>query len=561
MSSISKEQRKNIELAIIKIAKKHIISGVCLYGSKVAGYARPNSDFDVIIVLEDYAYVLKYVYLKESEIELSALVVDRKSLERDANSAFLGEFVIGRLLHIYESLINPELFRKLEAVYKKRVILEEISEMVRSTNILCTELTFPLEYIMFSKIRRRSILYPNALYSYSKIYTGQNSQHNIEFALNGYRQALKDILEEDDNLLILRSNGNLVQISERRVDVQRSMKVASLKLTKRMQEFASYFIHAYAGRHTLQYIIKEAEAKINRHKKYPVELPKFISNPKEYYWKLPEGFLIIDDKNWLDAYAESKGLFEYTISSKHKLGSTRSSTGSFTLIDLNDGSRQKTIVVKEFAKSKAVRWTDLKIWPAYDQSIGKCRIDPLFRLGNEYKALRYIRFLGLNTPIIESVVLGKKMLITEFIEGKLISDIIKNCLKNNTTEGLDWIKVAGEGFAIIHADRSTLGNIKPRDFIISKDTLYITGIEQFGFKSGDPVLDIIHFVSEGLKRTRNTVIAKQITKQFLYGYSKETTVDYIKKLTNAKYYDELFYPLLTPAVAQTIKKELSTFTQ
>ena len=74
-------------------------------------------------------------------------------------------------------------------------------------------------------------------------------------------------------------------------------------------------------------------------------------------------------------------------------------------------------------------------------------------------------------------------------------------------------------------------------------------------------MDIIHFVSQGLKRTRNTVIAKEITKQFLYGYSKETTMDYIKKLTSAKYYGELFYPLLTPAVAQTIKKELSTFNQ
>ena len=561
MSNISKEQRKNIDLAVIKIAKKHIVSGVCLYGSKVAGYARPNSDFDVIIVLEDYTYVLKYVYLKESEIELSALVVDRKCLERDANSAFLGEFVIGRLLHVYESLVNPELFRKLETVYKKRVILEEISDIVRSTNILCTELTFPLEYIMFSKIRRRSILYPNALYSYSKIYTGQNSKNNIEFALDGYRQALKDILEEDDQLLILRSNGSLMQISEKRVDVQRSMKVASLKLTKRMQEFASYFIHAYAGRHTLQYIIKEAEAKINRHKEYPGDLPMFISNPKEYYWKLPEGFLIMDDKNWLDAYAESRGLFGYAISSKHKLGSMRSTTVSFALFDLNDNSRKKTIVVKEFAKSKAARWTGLKMRPAYDPRVGKYRIDPLFKLGNEYKALRYIRFLGLNSPIIESVVVGKKMLITEFIEGKLISDIIKNCLKNNVTDGLDWIKLAGEKIATIHADGSTLGNIKPRDLIISKDTLYITGIEDFGFKSGDPVLDIIHFVSQGLKRTRNTIIAKQITKQFLYGYSKETTMDYIKKLIDVKYYGELFYPLFTTAVAQTIRKELTTITQ
>jgi hypothetical protein len=38
-------------------------------------------------------------------------------------------------------------------------------------------------------------------------------------------------------------------------------------------------------------------------------------------------------------------------------------------------------------------------------------------------------------------------------------------------------------------------------------------------------------------------------------------MDYIKKLIDVKYYGELFYPLFTTAVAQTIRKELTTFTQ
>ncbi|MGB8023135.1 MAG: nucleotidyltransferase domain-containing protein, partial [Nitrososphaeraceae archaeon] len=433
MSSISKEQRKTIEISVRKIAKKHKVVGTCLYGSRVAGYARPESDYDLIIVLEDYAYILKYVYLKEAELELSALVVDRNSLERDAESAFLGEFVVGRLLHIYETITNAELFRRLEIVYKKRVILEEISDIVRSTNILSTEITFPLEYIMFSKIRHRSLLYRNALYSFYKTYTGQNSVHNIEFALNGYQQALKEILEVDNEMLILRSRGNLVQISEKRVDVKRSMRVASLKLTKKFQEFTSYIIHAYAGRHTLQYVVKEAEAKITRQKKYSIELPKFISTPRECYWKLPEGLLIIDDTDWLDTIANSNGFSRYVISNRFRLG--KSTSVVHTMSDPDDDSRKKTIVVKKLAKSKAIGWSS---------SARNYKVDPLFRLSIEYKALRYIRLLGLNSPVIESVVLGKKILVTEFIEGILISDIMKNCLNRNTIDGLGWIKVAGE---------------------------------------------------------------------------------------------------------------------
>jgi tRNA A-37 threonylcarbamoyl transferase component Bud32/predicted nucleotidyltransferase len=548
MSSISKEDRKNIEISVRKIAKKHKVVGVCLYGSRVAGYARPESDYDLIIVLDDYAYILKYVYLKEAELELSALVVDRNSLERDAESAFLGEFVVGRLLHIYETITNAELFRRLEIVYKKRVILEEISDIVRSTNILSTEITFPLEYIMFSKIRHRSLLYRNALYSFYKTYTGQNSVHNIEFALNGYQQALKEILEVDNEMLILRSHGNLVQISEKRVDVKRSMRVASLKLTKKFQEFTSYIIHAYAGRHTLQYVVKEAEAKITRQKKYSIELPKFISTPRECYWKLPEGLLIIDDKDWLDTIANSNGFSRYVISNKFRLG--KSTSVVQTMSDPDDDSRKKTIVVKKLAKSKAIGWS---------ASARNYKVDPLFRLSIEYKALRYIRLLGLNSPVIESVVLGKKILVTEFIEGILMSDIMKNCLNRNTIDGLGWIKVAGEKIGMIHADKSTLGDINPSSLIIRKGTLYITGAEQFGFRSGDPVWDIVSFIGRGLKRTSNTIIAKQIVKEFLAGYSQEMTMEYMKKLINTKHYLELFYPLLTPTVAQTVKKEISNF--
>jgi tRNA A-37 threonylcarbamoyl transferase component Bud32/predicted nucleotidyltransferase len=548
MSSISKEQRKTIEISVRKIAKKHNVVGVCLYGSRVAGYARPESDYDLIIVLEDYAYILKYVYLEEAELELSALVVDRNSLERDAESAFLGEFVVGRLLHIYESITNAELFRRLEIVYKKRVILEEISDIVRSTNILSTEITFPLEYIMFSKIRHRSLLYPNALYSFYKIYTGQNSVHNIEFAINGYQQALKEILEVDNEMLILRSRGNLVQISEKRVDVQRSMRVASLKLTKKFQEFTSYIIHAYAGRHTLQYVVKEAEAKITRQKKYSIELPTFISTPRECYWKLPEGLLIIDDKDWLDTIANSNGFSRYVISNSFRLG--KSTSVVHTMSDPDDDSRKKTIVVKKLAKSKAIGWSS---------SATNYKVDPLFRLGIEYKALRYIRLLGLNSPVIESVVLGKKILVTEFIEGMLISDIMKNCLNRNTIDGLRWIKLAGEKIGIIHADKSTLGDINPSSLIIRKGTLYITGAEQFGFRSGDPVWDIVSFISRGLKRTSNIIIAEQIIKEFLEGYSEEMTMEYMKKLINTKHSLELFYSLLTPTVAQIVKKEISNY--
>lgn len=556
MSNISSEHLKIIDNCVNKIAKNNELVGVCMYGSKVAGYSRPNSDFDIIVVLENYPFIVKYVYLKESKIEVSALLVDRQSLEKDARTAFLGEFVVGRLLHIYDAILNPDLFKRIETIYKKRVIIEEIFDIVRSNNILSTEISFPLDFIMFSKIKRRSLLYPNALYSYYKIYNCESASRNIDFALDGYRRALNEILNEDKELLDKNPSDNSLHISEKRILINKSGKIDSLKLGKKLQDLSSYLIHVYAGRVIFRYAVKEAQSKIKRQKKHELNLPLFMSSPRESYWKLPEGVLILNSRRWLDIIANNVSFQRYSISNKRRLGNVNSRTICFTLKNHDDNSH-KTIVVKQYAKTKGVKWAALNVWTSQGR---RFKVDPLFRLGNEYKALRYIRKLGLNTPTIESVILGKRLLVTEFIKGNSLADIIQYSL-NETDEynNIDFIKAAGEQIATIHNDKSTLGNIKPKNLIIRGNSLYFTGVDQFGFHSGDPIWDIVQFICRGLKKTTDSTVASKVVRGFLFGYSNEITAEYIKKLSRSKRYIESFYPLISPVVARSIKREIRAF--
>jgi tRNA A-37 threonylcarbamoyl transferase component Bud32/predicted nucleotidyltransferase len=557
MASYSTEQLKIIVNCVNKIAKNNSIVGVCLYGSKVAGYSRPNSDFDIIVVLENYSFIVKYVYLEESEVEISALVVDRESLEKDARAAFLGEFVIGRLLHIYDAIVNPEFFKRIETIYKKRVIIEEIFDIVRSANILSTEISFPLDFIMFSKIKKRCLLYPNALYSYYKIYNCENGGKNVDFALDGYQRALKEIINEDKDLLDKSPSGDSFQISEKRILVNKNGRIASLKLGKKLQDLGSYLVHVYAGRVTFRYAVKEAQLKIHRQKKQQLNLPMFMSSPKQSYWKLPEGLLIFNSKNWLDLIAKNVNFMRYSISNKHRLGKVDSRTVRFTLTNLDDNSN-KVMVLREYSKTKGIKWAALSLWTS---QVKRFKLDSLFRLGNEYKALRYIRNLGLNTPTIESVILGKRLLVTEFIKGNLLEDVIKNSLNEDYEHNnINWIKIAGEQIARIHNDKSTLGNIKPKNLIIRGNLLYFTNVDQFGFHSGDPIWDIVQFLCRGLKQTSNSVVASKVVREFLLGYSNEITVEHIKKLSRSKRYIESFYPLISPVVARAIKKEIRELT-
>ena len=506
-----------------------------MYGSKAAGYARPDSDVDLLIALENYPYVVKYVYLSESGVKVSALVVDRSALERDAKGAVLGEFVVGRLLHVYEPIVNAEFFAGIERIYKRRVILEEVQDIVNSTGVLSTEIAFPLEFVAFSKIKRRMALYPGAVYSYYKTYT--TSKHNLAFALEGYRKALADIMTEDRELFAARQDG-LLQISGRRIFVEKGK--TRLKLTKRLQEFGSYFVHTYAGRQIMYLFVSEAESKLRRRVGKPGELPDFMARPRGTYWTLPEGKLIIDSKDWLSELG-------YSVARKKRLGNVNSRTMLYVL-ERDYGK----IVVKELAKTKAVKWAALSMWTA---PVKRFRVDPLFRLGSEYKAIRYIRSLGLRTPGIEALVIDRKILVTRFIEGITLADVIRDCIKDRGRASL--LGEAGAQIAKIHNSGSTLGNVKPKNVIVSGgNDLYFTDVEQFVFQAGDPAWDLAQFISWGLKGTRNSEAAAEITRKFLQGYVGVAGNKNIARLAKSRRHVESFYPVLAPSVARAIKKEI-----
>src|SRR5918999_3282619 len=543
MSSISPQELKVIRRCINKVAKSRTMIATCIYGSRVAGYNRPDSDIDLLIVLENYPYVVKYAYYRESNTKVSALAVDSNALLRDAQSAFLGEFVVGRLLHIYEPIANAEFLAMIEHTYKRRVILEEVRDILESTGVLGTEILFPPEFVAFSKIKRRMSLYASAAYSYYKTYT--TSKRNLEFALDGYLRAVEDIIAEDGEIFAPRQDG-LLQISDKHIFLEKGQ--IHLKLTKRLRELSSYVVHTYAGRKIMHFAINEAESKIRRRVRLMMKLPDFMLCPRKAYWRLPEGILIIDARNWLQDLSQHLG--SYSVTKKRRLGNKTSRT---TMYVLKDSSDEYKIAVKEVAKSKALKWTMVGLW---NEPVKRFRMDPLLRIGSEYKAIRYMRSIGLRTPIIEAVVLDRKLLVTRFVDGITLADVIKDCMVGKG--GASLISKAGAEIAKIHTAGATFGNIKPKNIIVSeKDLLYFTDVEQFIFNAGDPAWDVAQFISWGLKSTHNSKMASTITKEFVEGYMSVGDPSSISRLAKSKRYIESFYPMLVPSLVQTIKKEIN----
>jgi tRNA A-37 threonylcarbamoyl transferase component Bud32/predicted nucleotidyltransferase len=542
MSSISLEELKIIQKCVTKVAKGRTMVASCIYGSKVAGYNRPDSDIDLLIVLENYPYVIKYAYYHESNTKVSALAVDSNALLRDAQSAFLGEFVVGRLLHIYEPIANAEFLAMIEHTYKRRVILEEVRDILESTGVLGTEILFPLEFVAFSKIKRRMSLYASAAYSYYKTYT--TSKRNLEFALDGYLRAVEDIIAEDGEIFASRQDG-LLQISDKHIFLEKGQ--IHLKLTKRLRGLSSYVVHTYAGRKIMHFAINEAESKIRRRVRLMMKLPDFMLCPRKAYWRLPEGILIIDARNWLQDLSQHLG--SYSVTKKRRLGNKASRT---TMYVLKDSSDEYKIAVKEVAKSKALKWTMVGLW---NEPVKRFRMDPLLRIGSEYKAIRYMRSIGLRTPIIEAVVLDRKLIVTRFVDGITLADAIRDYMRGKGDASL--IRKAGAEIAQIHTAGATLGNIKPKHIIVNENDLYFTNVEQFMFNAGDPAWDVAQFISWGLKNSRDSKIAATITRDFVEGYMSVGDSSNILSISKGKRYIESFYPVLAPSIAHTIKNEIN----
>ena len=535
MPSLSDRELEILDRCINRAAKGRKVAAACVYGSKVAGYARPDSDIDILLVLDDYPYRVKYAYMEESGSKVSALIVDKKSLENDAARAQLGEFVVGRLLHIYHPLAGGEFLQHVEDTFKRRVMIEEMHALVKSTGVLATEVWFPLEYVAFSKIKHRAAMYPNAAYSYYRTYA---DDRNVQAAMAGYRRALDDITQKDAELLEVENEK--IRISEKRLEACGGEP--ALKPAKRLQEFGSYFVHSYAGRKMFHLAIVEAESKIRRHMRQSVEIPPFMSCPACEYLSLPEGLMVYDSRrqDWLGMIAKENHIADYDVA-KRRLGNTNSRT---LLYVLKHNSGELKLAVKDMSKSKSVKWAALSVWAGK-----KFRVDPLIRLGFEYKALRHLRKLGLATPEVEAVVLDRRISVTRYVEGTSVAGAFKTALAGGDTQ---WIRRAGEKISRVHTAGHVFGNIKPKNVIIAGD-LCFTDLDQFALGGGDPAWDVAEFLCWGLKGAGNASAAARIVREFLSGY-EDTFVP--RKIAASRRYVETFYPVLAPQVARAIKNEM-----
>jgi tRNA A-37 threonylcarbamoyl transferase component Bud32/predicted nucleotidyltransferase len=537
------ERRQLLEVADDVVGESGKALAVAAYGSKVAGYARPDSDYDLIVVAKKFRGRIKYRYV-HSPVTAAALVVEEELLDRDAVKAYLGEFVSGRLLNVYEPLLNGDMIRKAEVESKKRVLAEEILEIESLYGEFSQDLVIPLEYFLFNKLHKRAMVYPPALYSYIKTYTCPSGEENKAFTLEGFAEAAISLQSRGILRFETKEGAPQIRISGEGLKSRAFASTLSLfNLTTR--GVRQYAVHGYAGRVGFNVFKDEALSKVKRmQEKYdpPIELEE----PKRLIG-LEEGVMLPKTEQMVQRLATISGLTAYTKREK-SLGEIYSTAKLLTLKGANGGEAK--FVLKYFADIRSMKWALLNVWSLSH----KFSTSPQARMHREYHASVALRSKGVATPRIVGAVLDEKVLVKEYVEGERFSDMVQAILTGRS-EQTRVVERFGEAMGAVHKAGFSLGDSKATNVIVSgKGTLYFTDLEQ-AEEGGDQAWDVAAFIYYQAKLSLKEAGTRKVADAFFKGYREENGAENIAMARSPKYVAP-FRPLSVPAMLKVVRESM-----
>ena len=534
-------ERSSLEQVAASMVDPSTIAGMAAYGSKVAGYARPDSDYDMIIVSKRFRGGIRYKYV-EQPIAASALIVDEDLFTQDAQSSYLGEFVVGRLLNVYEPVSNAGLFARVELEYKRRVLTEALLELSADYGEFCKHLVVPFDYFLFDKLSKRASVYPPALYSYVQTYSCPLGDENRSISMAGFEASAEALALR--GLLSVSPAG--VRIDPEKMKGDAFTKVHSIfSLTAR--GLTQYAVHGYAGRVRLSVYRKEAESKLKRMRETPQRIPE-LKTPRSLL-KLEEGVMIPDASMLEKELAELLGFTDHS-TKESDIGEPYSTARVLTLAH---GSREIAVVVKSYSDVRSLKWALLGVWAA---AANRFSMTPMARLDREYSMTGYLRKAGILVPSILAVAPGERILVKEFVTGPTLSSIIDGLMKGGSF-GIDQVSAYAHLMARVHSAGVALGDAKASNVVVSSNGLYLTDLEQ-SVVGGDQAWDVAEFLYYTAKLSNRGEAMSQLAKSFLNSYVSSGDRATVARAKSAKYYRP-FQPFVAPGMARMLQEVMDGF--
>lgn len=508
------------------------LHGLIVYGSHIAGYARPDSDYDFIAIVDEFKEKIRYKYHKlPSGWKASLLLVDRETFERDVERAFLGEFVAGRLYGVYKPLLNEEYFLEQEKILKMRTISEELIDLCGEFELFLPNLLIPLRYFLFSKLKKRMALYPPVKYSYSKTFFGPQGEANTEFSMKMFREAAQEL--SDRNILeLIEDKVKIINPQVTRVKIEDFLHHLNIFY----RGMKSYFVHAWAGKVNPKVVISEFRSKISRAFK-GYEIPEPLNKPYLFMGLKDPGIRFFYEEESLEEVVEETLGAKCEIIEKKKVSGVLSHL--YEIVIGVDGE-ERSYAYKKFPDVGRLKWFPLELWAL---TAAEFSMSPKLRLTNEYTYNVKLSELGFNVPRVLAVIWSGKSLLMEYVEGTTLSDLLFGENKGFDVE--DVMSRVGELFARLHQHKICLGDSKPQNILIDGEgAIYLTDLEQVNEKGNfawDVSLLLFYSARFPMRKKRMLRAAEAFKK----GYLEHGEAKTMFKSSSARYM-RIFAPIVPP---------------
>ncbi|HYB04498.1 MAG TPA: hypothetical protein VED17_08550 [Nitrososphaerales archaeon] len=549
MRSLTSPEIEAVSRTIDPLLHKRELVAMCVYGSQVAGYAGKDSDYDVILVLKPFTQRIKYYYLN-GDADCSALVVDPKGIENDCKKSTFGEFVSGRLLNAYHAIHGASFLKENEVNYKKRIILEGLSDVAVDYMQFTSEINFPLSYFLFEKLKKRAAIYPPVVYSYSKTYGDDLLASNLEASMDGFRKAAREL--QTEGIVTFDEKTDLLHMVPWKrgfhAGVPGRIEAAASYTSKSLRQYA---VHGYAGRVSPNVVGHEVISKISR-SRTSRKLPDRIKFPRNS-WTITGGKLFVASQDWFKDLIKYLGMDERSCEvTKNSLGEIYTTAGFYTLRNPAKGN-EISIAVKRFKDIRGMKWGVLNLWSLKNADF---TVNPTERLYREFHAFREFRRFGLATPDVIAVFFPQKLMVTRFIKGRNLSEVEASYLDEESEELSPVISFATD-LAIMHNHGYCMGDTKPSNAIYSDEDsrVYFTDLEQ-SHPDGNKTWDLAEFIYYSVRFTLKEERARKLISAFAQGYLQKTEDSKVLEQAAALRYRAPFQAFIAPNVLSAVRADL-----
>ena len=253
----------NLRRICRRAARPYQIRAGCLYGSRAGGYARPESDYDALLILNEYKQGLKFEYSSSGASRVALLMVDQALFEQDVNEGSVGEFLSTRLLGPFVPIFDEQYLKDQELKVKARVVEEELRDIATQYGTMARELLVAPEFFALARLRKMAGLYPALMYGYIQMLEGNLKDRNLPMITAGYATVLNDAEERGLVRLVngrVRLDPGFVDRTMSRRSVDRVVGV--LGMSRRI--FYSYMSHGRGKDAELDDLVREVGSVLGR---------------------------------------------------------------------------------------------------------------------------------------------------------------------------------------------------------------------------------------------------------------------------------------------------------